>query len=81
MDALYNHTAKDAQAFASSYYGFEEGLTQEVVCDAGDVVIVRPGCTIMSPHCYCRHYNACVVLCSNISMTYGGACLCSSQKP
>ena len=24
-----------------AYYGFEEGLTSEVVCDAGDVVIVR----------------------------------------
>lgn len=45
MDALYSHTAKDAAAFASSYYGFAENLTQEVVCDAGDVVIFTEALT------------------------------------
>ena len=45
MDALYSHTAQDAAAFASSYYGFAENLTQEVVCDAGDVVIFTEALT------------------------------------
>lgn len=53
MDALYSHTAEDAAAFASSYYGFAEGLTQEVVCDAGDVVIFTEALTqYVVPHAF-----------------------------
>ena len=44
-DTLYMHKASDAAAFADSYIGFQEGLSKEVVCDAGDVVIFTEALT------------------------------------
>ena len=44
-DGLYTHQSSNAATFAESYYGFQEGLAKEVVCDAGDVVIFTEALT------------------------------------